>query len=326
MPPKPIPTGKGQTNLFSFFNKAKPASPTTTGTSDAELAKCAQASVISVHSAGNCTPIKEVTDPVSVVRVLSAVIVEQKLPEHDLSVEESGLLNSKKRPVPAAGRKLAAKQARTIVDSDDEEWDGNDNVSAAHVDTSQEESDYSNDEEDDEDSDDSFIVNSDSDDDGYAGKKNNKKRKLSAPAVSNSLRKPPLPTKKRASQPGTLSTSARINSVMDCSPATSVSSTPLSQRSSAFGTPSSAVSKLDSFVRRTGSFGDETEASGTPPSPSMAHHLLLPEGVVGMGSHEHNSWEFLKPSHRKDKNGRRPDHPEYNPRTLVSAELPKYSG
>jgi DNA mismatch repair protein MSH6 len=47
-------------------------------------------------------------------------------------------------------------------------------------------------------------------------------------------------------------------------------------------------------------------------TPSM---LVLPEGVVGRGSHEHNSFDFLQPAMRKDKDGNRPDSPRYNPRT-----------
>ena len=56
----------------------------------------------------------------------------------------------------------------------------------------------------------------------------------------------------------------------------------------------------------------------TPPSsPSTPFMPLLPEGVVGRGSHEHNTWKFLLPSERKDKNGFRPDHPQYNPRSCL---------
>ena len=43
----------------------------------------------------------------------------------------------------------------------------------------------------------------------------------------------------------------------------------------------------------------------------------LPEGVGNIGSHEHNKWEWLKPANIKDKFGRRPDHPDYNPRTVL---------
>lgn len=47
---------------------------------------------------------------------------------------------------------------------------------------------------------------------------------------------------------------------------------------------------------------------------------FLPEGVLGLGSHEHHSWEFLKPAQRKDKNMKKMTDPSYNPRTLVRPE------
>ena len=47
-------------------------------------------------------------------------------------------------------------------------------------------------------------------------------------------------------------------------------------------------------------------------TPSMP---VLPEGVVGRGSHEHNAFDFLQPNVRRDKDGNRPDSLKYNPRT-----------
>jgi hypothetical protein len=49
------------------------------------------------------------------------------------------------------------------------------------------------------------------------------------------------------------------------------------------------------------------------PSPSQ---LVLPEGVVGRGSHEHNSFPFLLPEQRKDASGVRFGQPDFNPRTV----------
>ena len=57
------------------------------------------------------------------------------------------------------------------------------------------------------------------------------------------------------------------------------------------------------------------ETSFTPDSSQNSNGL--PEGVGNIGSHEHNKWEWLKPANIKDKFGRRPDHPEYNPRTVL---------
>lgn len=62
----------------------------------------------------------------------------------------------------------------------------------------------------------------------------------------------------------------------------------------------------------------------TPPAPSPSHRNAdspqsTPEEVGGevggYGSHEHHTWDFLH-KNRKDKTGRSPDHPEYNPRTI----------
>jgi DNA mismatch repair protein MSH6 len=59
-----------------------------------------------------------------------------------------------------------------------------------------------------------------------------------------------------------------------------------------------------------------TPSASTSTSTSTTAGIVLPEGVVGLGSHEHNAFDFLKPSLIKDKQGRRPDHPAYNPRTV----------
>ena len=38
--------------------------------------------------------------------------------------------------------------------------------------------------------------------------------------------------------------------------------------------------------------------------------------VLPRGAHKHNSFPFLKPENLRDASGRRPDHPEFDPRTL----------
>lgn len=49
---------------------------------------------------------------------------------------------------------------------------------------------------------------------------------------------------------------------------------------------------------------------------NSTNKIILPEGVVGRGSHEHNSFPFLLPKNRKDINGYPMNHPLYNHRTL----------
>jgi DNA mismatch repair protein MSH6 len=46
----------------------------------------------------------------------------------------------------------------------------------------------------------------------------------------------------------------------------------------------------------------------------------LPEGVLGVGHHEHNMLPFLLPDKRRDHKGRSRDHPDYNPRTALIPE------
>lgn len=65
----------------------------------------------------------------------------------------------------------------------------------------------------------------------------------------------------------------------------------------------------------TNNMSDETPMEIDSPR-TINPALPLPEGVVGRGSHEHNSFDFLFPEKRRDKNGRRPTDPDYNPRTL----------
>lgn len=53
--------------------------------------------------------------------------------------------------------------------------------------------------------------------------------------------------------------------------------------------------------------------STSTPGPSTS--APLPEGVLATGRHTHHGLKWLY-QNRTDKNRRRPDHPEYNPRTL----------
>ena len=210
------------------------------------------------------------------------------------------------------------KASRTIVESDDEEWDGTEVIQRKQADqgvadtlNDTDESDYSaGDSEDDEsDDDDGFLVDSDEDSDESKGKRKRKIAKsVRAKPVAKDARKPPLPLSSTlpSGPPKTPSTNHlrnfSLSSPAASSPSTSVSNTPMTQGSNDESFPSQL-------------------SQGASPSPVVAYHLLLPEGVVGPGSHEHNSFEFLKPANRKDKSGRKMNHPEYNPRTVVSKHM-----
>ena len=63
----------------------------------------------------------------------------------------------------------------------------------------------------------------------------------------------------------------------------------------------------------------------TPTPSSNADNSQSPNldgvgGVLARGSHEHNFLDFLQPNNIRDKNKLRPDHPNYNRRTLHVTE------
>ena len=86
----------------------------------------------------------------------------------------------------------------------------------------------------------------------------------------------------------------------------------------------------DMFTAMTPSPSKSRKMTSSPSSPSLRGSTESPlhtspavatlseeltEGVGGYGSHEHHRWDFLLKT-RKDKFGRSPDHPEFNPRTI----------
>lgn len=104
---------------------------------------------------------------------------------------------------------------------------------------------------------------------------------------------------------------------------------------SALKTPGSAGSNgsnpLSAFKQSNHALISPRSASGSPffgtpggsPSDNSVHTitpsastLVLPEGVVGRGSHEHNTFSFLLPENRRDGAGVRLGEPEFNPRTV----------
>lgn len=61
-----------------------------------------------------------------------------------------------------------------------------------------------------------------------------------------------------------------------------------------------------------------TPTISTKKPPSQAEISAdLPDGVYSAGTHEHHSWSFLRPEIRRDKAGRRPEDPLFNPRTVL---------
>ena len=196
----------------------------------------------------------------------------------------------------------AAKRTRRVVGDDDEdedetaldvhakkvlsygdeeeEWDGEDSKSGVSASASA----YS-DEDDDEDS----ASSEDEDDDSSesAPKKRKASSKPSSRATKHRVTATVRPVGAKKPQAATPSSVATL-------PATPATGT--KAKSSALTTPLSVDESASSY-------------------PASAEDSEV-DGVFSAGHHEHDSWDFLKPNHRKDKNGRRPDHPEYNPRTL----------
>ena len=88
---------------------------------------------------------------------------------------------------------------------------------------------------------------------------------------------------------------------------------PASSKPTSHSTPNMGESGRPPHITPSPRNGRDSNANKSPP---VVNRIPLPEGVTGLGSHDHNSWHWLKPENRKDKDGRRMDHPEYNPRTI----------
>jgi ribosomal protein S16 len=93
---------------------------------------------------------------------------------------------------------------------------------------------------------------------------------------------------------------------------TSSSLTKFSEKISTF-----SAEKTPSIIKKA----SKEKIDETVESPiDTTNKLILPEGVVGIGSHEHNSFDFLIPKNRRDKNGKYVEDVGYNPRTLFLTE------
>lgn len=352
MPPKNPPSvAKNQTNLFSFFRKAAPSptgenagaapeaseatssaapetsQPSSTPTSAVSTpAKTASTPTAKVPSAAVSTPATNskpaVTTP-SVVGsgsgiaetkpVASAATSSSKkkvVDEDEDALFDSDEDTNKRRKIvipkdkkPKAESKAKAtpskKKGRFDDDDEDEDFEMDEDESEDGDDGSLvDEDDLSDDDDDDEDS---FIA-SDDDSAGYSGSKRRKapaKGSASKKTKTSSLPpKPPSGSKAKA-------TTTKYTLVSDSNTATP-----------AKGKDTASIMKSSPFTPRSTTSSPSVVGGDSPSTPSSAAALLLPEGVVGQGSHEHNGFEFLRPENRRDANGLRPDHPDYNPRTL----------
>eukprot|EP01040_Poterioochromonas_malhamensis_P014138 gene14138-15631_t len=222
------------------------------------------------------------------------------------SDDENVVVTRKRKLGKTAGAGSAKKQKskKSLLDSD-EEWSANEQ-------SEDEDDDYnaSPAEEDEMSvSEDSFIVDDDDEDDMSRKRKSNKKAstpKLSKPSAGK--KSSSLPPKGKS-----VSTSA-TKSVPTPKYSMIVDSTPSKGASSPF----------PNIVTPSGPHTPNIDGDASyPATPSSNIKLFqLPEGVVGQGSHDHNSFDFLKPENRRDADGNKMDSPNYNPRTLKVP--PKY--
>lgn len=188
--------------------------------------------------------------------------------------------------VKANSKKIAK---RIIIDDEDEEWD----CPESDGDVSTE-----------------FSVDDDVDDiclDRKAtvkskrlnkSKDNTKSRKVIGETSSGN--RPPLPHS--ASKPKSNSVSRNSSSV-----SSSVLSSP-------------GVSQIASSIELHSIMSGNSHSDGELKETLSGCNVILPEGVLGRGSHEHNSFAFLKPENRQDKNRKRINELGYNPRTLYLPE------
>lgn len=167
------------------------------------------------------------------------------------------------------------------MDDGDDEFNPSEISSAGEDDDNDESLVDSNDEDD--------LVDSESDDEPV--KKRKKLRKSSKPTIKSNLKK--SPHKSISPAQVTPQNSQRQMIFHDTPPA----------NRSAIITPDKSI--LNSSINS---------------SPEAFKPVEMPEGVVGRGSHEHNFFDFLLPEKRKDSDGKRPDDPDYNHRTLKVPE------
>lgn len=91
------------------------------------------------------------------------------------------------------------------------------------------------------------------------------------------------------------------------------------QKYSPFFSSTPVSQPLDSgynYVTPTPSTVKPTPESSQSPESTPSNLIPLPEGVMGRGTHEHNSFPFLLPANRRDKAGKKMSDQDYNPRTL----------
>ncbi|KAG5174932.1 muts protein 6 [Tribonema minus] len=133
---------------------------------------------------------------------------------------------------------------------------------------------------------------------GKAGKPGKRLRKGGAYAITETKTPSAAAKKKPAAKAQATASAPRANGK---APSASKSPPSTNGKSAAAATPDAAAA---------------VAVEGGDASPAGRPRIELPEGVINTGGHLHHKMDFLKEGNRMDANRRKPDHPEYSPRTL----------
>lgn len=346
MPPKNKIQSKlndvGQKNLFSFFKKSPVLDNQNTSLNDSsnpakiEERKPAQIPSPQEQISSNAVPVLELPSSemkpdllklesincsTDVKTKRSRVIVDDD--DDDIDEETQSLLISK---ILDSSKRSKINIASQVSEGNmEEDWnpsDTDDDINIhANVDDGDEDFIVSDNHDDDASiEDNSFANSSDSEMESPRKKSRNYTRTGGVPKKKCSSLKPPILPHKQNGAARQRDTKAQFDLVL---PQVTPSNKP------SLSTPSNSQMKtnrsnfdssqtpnlfnsIPSTISITPILTPQTSISSLP--------LVLPEGVMGYGSHEHNNLDFLKPNYMKDKAGRRKDHPEYNPRSLFLSD------
>jgi len=259
---------KGQTSLFSFFQK--PAAST---------GNIVDNKIISSVPSELSKPV--LPAPSSVKADVFTVPIAPKAAEI----------------IPA---KTTESRKRVIDDDDEEEWNEDQSLKPKKACTKKapvdSESEFSGDgasDSDSEDATDDDLVDS-SDDEGYAPSSRKKK---------TTTKKSVVPKKMEIK-------------VADPTPLKSAAHTPYkTPMKSPSLSGSSVVTPSSNTSYTSPQFSGQT-ATESPSYDAKDMPAIGASGVGTKGSHGHNKWTWLHPANIRDKHGNRPDHPDYDPRTV----------
>eukprot|EP01038_Epipyxis_sp_PR26KG_P007516 gene7516-10239_t len=266
--------------------------PTSNGKTDCDSMQC---NVITTNE----TPLNDDTKNSPAKRLFGSTIKSSPSDLDDSPIIHTSRANKR--------LKKASNITKTIKEHDD--WDvlSDDSPKGEH-DEEFDEHDKGSIEDDDNDEKDAELFDSESDDDHNMKKSKGK-------TIKKVLSKPPI--NKRVSKP-TSSTKMNVDKTNASNGNNKMWITPTNKNKPLTDNDNSTMKKsvLSSAVTFASGRTDVTEEDD-----SSAMIVNIPEnnesgGTLNAGSHEHNFFDFLQPNKIKDKSLKRPDNPDYNPRTL----------